>query len=120
MENVFWGKVIEGRRRGRDLGYPTANLRVSKKIEDGVYISNVGLGNRKYESVSFVGAAQTFGEKDVFLETYIFNYSGDLYGKWMSVRLLKRIRGNEKFENKELLVKQIELDILKARDYFNR
>ena len=115
---MFWGKVERGKQRGRALGYPTVNVRLHRRIPEGVYISETKVAGKVYQSVSFVGAAKTFGEKDVLGETYIFDFQKDLYGQWISVRLLKKIRGNKKFGSKEELIKYISKDVAEAREYF--
>jgi riboflavin kinase/FMN adenylyltransferase len=118
MIYVFWGKVIKGKSRGKDLGFRTANVRLAKAIAEGVYVSECKVGGEMYEAVSFVGAAETFGETRVFGETYIFDFDKDIYGRWISVRLLKKIRESKKFESKEELIEAIERDVVEARAYF--
>jgi riboflavin kinase/FMN adenylyltransferase len=118
MVYVFWGKVIKGKSRGKELGFRTANVRLHKAIAEGVYVSECKVGRNMYKAVSFVGAAETFGETEVFAETYIFDFDKDIYGKWISVRLLKKIRGSKKFKSKEELIEAIERDVTEAREYF--
>lgn len=115
---LFWGKVIKGRARGRELGFRTANVRLARVIDEGVYVSTCKVRGEVFEAVSFVGAAKTFGETRVFAETYIFDFDRDIYGEWMSVRLLKKIRGNKKFASKEELVEEIDRDVDRAKAYF--
>lgn len=118
MDYVFWGKVIKGKSRGKDLGFRTANVRLAKAITEGVYVSECKIKGKMYEAVSFVGAAETFGETEVFAETYIFDFDKDIYGRWISIRLLKRIRGSRKFESRDELIEAIERDVEESRAYF--
>jgi riboflavin kinase/FMN adenylyltransferase len=118
MNILIRGKVMRGAQRGKQLGFPTINLRLHRKIAEGIYVSKTKLGGRIFESVSFVGAAKTFGETRVFVETYILDFDRDIYGKWVSVRFLKRIRGNEKFESKAALIRRIRKDVEEAISFF--
>lgn len=118
MIYVFWGKVIKGKSRGKDLGFRTANVQLHQAIPEGVYVSTCKVGGEMKRAVSFVGAAETFGETEVFAETYIFDFDKDIYGRWISIRLLKKIRDSMKFESKEELVKWIKRDVDEAREYF--
>ena len=112
------GKVICGRRRGRTLGFPTANISLTILLPSGIYISTVRIQRVSYPAVSFVGNATTFGESEVFLESYILDFKRNIYGKWIKVRLLKKIRDNEKFSGAEALVLQMKQDVATAREYF--
>ena len=114
----YWGKVIKGKSRGKELGFRTANTRLHQTIPEGIYISTCKIEGERYRSVSFVGAAKTFSETKVFAETYIFDFDMNIYGQWISVQLLKKIRGNKKFASKEELIKQIKLDVDEVRAYF--
>jgi riboflavin kinase/FMN adenylyltransferase len=115
---LFWGKVIQGKKRGKNLGFPTVNLRLHKKIPDGVYVSKTKIDNKWHKSVSFIGAAKTFGAVEVFGETHILDFNRDLYRKWLSIKLLKKIRGSEKFQSETKLVAKIKKDIQEAIFYF--
>jgi len=116
----FWGKVIHGKNRGKLLGFPTANLRLHKIVPRGIYISNTKFNNKWYRSLSFVGIAKTFDETEVHAESYIFNYYVNLYGKWISIKLLKKIRDTKKFASKGELIKQIKKDEKETLEYFNK
>lgn len=105
------GKVRSGDKRGRILGFPTANINLHKNIPDGVYISDVILKSKKYKAATFVGAAETFGKKDKKIESYILDFDKDIYGEWMTVKFYKKIRGNKKFKNERELIEQIKKDI---------
>lgn len=112
------GKVIKGKKRGKKMGYPTANIKVDEKIAQGIYISEITIDKTNHPSVTFVGNAKTFGESDVFVETYIFDFDRDLYDQHIVVNLIKKIRENVQFEDEKSLVKQIEKDVKIAKEYF--
>jgi len=86
----FWGKVIHGKKRGKRLGFPTANVRLHKIIPEGVYVSKTKFDKKWHKSVSFIGTAKTFGAVEIFAETHILDFNCDIYGKWISVKLLKK------------------------------
>lgn len=115
----FWGKVRRHNQRGKKLGFPTANINLHKPIPDGIYISKTKLENRTYPSVTFIGMAKTFGEIRFHVETYILDFNQNLYGKWITVELLKKIRENKKFNSADELIKQMREDEKIAREYFN-
>jgi riboflavin kinase/FMN adenylyltransferase len=78
----------------------------------------VKIDKRFFSSLTFVGAAKTFGEKNKKVESYILNFKDDVYGKWITVRFFKKIRGNIKFKSKEELVEQMEKDLIVAKEFF--
>ncbi|MBI3984679.1 MAG: riboflavin kinase [Candidatus Levybacteria bacterium] len=115
---VIWGKVKKGSERGRLLGFPTANIALHKKIELGIYVSYTKVFEKTYPSVTFIGNATTFDEKEIKAETYILDFKKDLYKKYISIRLLKKLRGNIKFKNEKELIRQIKKDIEDTKKYF--
>lgn len=115
---IFWGKVIEGKKRGKSLGFPTANVKLHRDIADGIYVSVALIDEHPYPALTFIGAAKTFSEEDVKAETHIFSFSEVIYGKLISVRLLKRIRGNQSFKSERDLIIQMKKDKQKALEYF--
>ena len=116
--HVIVGEVMSGKKRGKDLGFPTANIALSEDIEEGIYIPRTGAGAGWLPSVTFIGAAETFGEHGKKAETYILNFNENLYGKTLTVELLKRIRGSETFESVEKLIDRMNEDVRKTREYF--
>jgi riboflavin kinase / FMN adenylyltransferase len=112
------GTVIEGAKRGKALGYPTANILFAQELEDGIYISRTKIGDITFASITFVGAALTYNEKDRKAETYIFDFDENLYGKEITVELLPKIRDNQKFESEGALIAQMDNDIQVAKEYF--
>jgi len=104
------GKVVHGSHRGRDLGIPTANLRLDEhKLvpQHGVYIGKAG----KRKCVVNIGARPTFGVDGVAVEVHILNFSGRLYGQTLLVDLFRRLRDEVQFSDVELLKRQIAKDI---------
>lgn len=114
----FWGKVRTHNRRGKRLGFPTANVNLRKKIPEGIYTSYVKISGKVYPSITFIGSAKTFKESRFQSETYILDFNLDIYGKWISVELLKKIRGNKKFNSANDLINQMKKDEKIARNYF--
>lgn len=104
------GKVKKGVQRGKGLGFPTANIKVKKDIEEGIYISHTTIEKVKYFSLTFIGETA---------ETYILDFNANLYNQWISVLLIKKIRGNRKFRSEKELVNQMKKDELVARSFFN-
>lgn len=123
-EFSYFGKVVPGERRGRKLGFPTANLELEEKLAlpYGVYASysviHEKTGLRKIPSVTNLGVRPTFhAEADVspLVETHLLDFTEDLYGKIMEVRFVRRLRGEQKFDGVESLKKQIRSDVTQAR-----
>ena len=116
------GEVIRGDQRGRDLGYPTANMSIAglHPPKFGVYAVRVSvLGGEQpgdYNGVAFIGTRPVFHGKVPNLETYIFDFSGDLYGVHLSVALVEFIRPERQFESVDSLIRQIGADALSARE----
>lgn len=113
--------VIEGDRRGRLLGFPTANFKIPPTIvtpPDGVYVTRVWIGNTCYNGIGNVGDNPTFENQYHRLEVHLLDFSGDLYGKILRVEFLSFIRGEEKFNSLEALVEQMNEDKAKALAYF--
>jgi len=115
----FWGKVRKHNQRGKKLGFPTANINLTKKIPEGIYISKTKIQKNKYSSLTFIGKAKTFNGQKFHGETYILDFNQDIYNKWISVELLKKIRDNQKFKSVDNLIKQMKKDETDARRYFD-
>lgn len=112
------GKVKTGAKRGKSLGFPTANISLHQKIPEGIYASTVRIENQTYFAASFIGAPKTFNQTDVKLESYILDFNKDIYGKWISVKLYKKLRVNKKFESAEMLIQQMKEDVVQTRTFF--
>jgi riboflavin kinase/FMN adenylyltransferase len=112
------GRVVSGHGRGRHLGYPTANIVARTEVLplDGIYASIVQAGGRQWRSVTSLGLNPTFGAGPRTIESYIFDFDGDLYDQAVKLFFVERIREEKKFFSAELLVEQIKLDVASARE----
>lgn len=117
------GVIIRGAQRGRTIGFPTANLRPNNRVipKFGVYATATLIGDVWRRGITNVGVRPTFeNEAEPSIETYIFDFDGDLYGDVLRVRFLHRIRDEKKFGGIEELRAQIERDTRRALNYFSR
>jgi riboflavin kinase/FMN adenylyltransferase len=117
------GRVVRGDERGRTLGFPTANLAPQNRVipRRGVYITATLVEGAWRRSVTNIGTRPTFaGAAEPSVETYILNWTGDLYGDVVRVRFLRRLRDERKFASVEELKEQIMRDRLRAESYFAR
>lgn len=117
------GRVAHGEERGRQLGFPTANLRPQNRVipRRGVYVTATLIEGSWRRSVTNVGTRPTFAtDTESSVETYVMNWSGDLYGDVVRVRFLHRLRDERKFTSIEELKRQIEFDRQRAERYFAR
>jgi len=122
---VFAGTVKDGRKVGRKLGTPTINLEGDDESlimpAKGVYATKVILDDVEMPAVTNIGVRPTFGESGrVSVETYIFDFEGNLYGQYVFVEFYKYLRSEKKFENAAELSAQIAADIRDARDAFDQ
>ncbi len=110
---VVEGVVVEGRRLGRQLGFPTANIELAEGVElrGGVYKSRVWIGDVAHDAVSNVGVNPTVGEVQRRIESHIFDFESDIYGEMIRVELVEWMRGEMRFESVEELKAQIVMDI---------
>ncbi len=115
------GVISEGEKRGRLLGFPTANLNTDWELlpKLGVYVTYALIDTRVFKSITNVGYRPTFGKNTLLVETHIFDYSGDVYGNKLRVEFLKRLRDEKKFSGIEELKKAISDDVENASIYFN-
>ena len=117
------GQIIHGDRRGRQIGFPTANLHPQNRVipRYGVYATANLIEGVWRRSITNVGVRPTFtGDREPSIESYIFDFDGDLYGDVLRVRFLHRIRDERKFSGIEQLRAQIEKDTQTALKYFSR
>ena len=113
------GKVQKGKQLGKKIGFPTANIDINDYVlaKPGVY----GVKARKMNESNYItgianlGYRPTFNGKKILLEVHLFNFSGNLYNKYLRVEFLKFIREEKKFKNVEQLKKQINIDLLIAK-----
>jgi len=118
------GRVVRGAERGRDLGFPTANLRPENRVipRGGVYVTATLIEGVWRRSITNIGTRPTF-ENDsapVSVETYVMNWTGDLYNDVVRVRFLHRLRNERKFASIDELKQQIARDRDRASAYFER
>jgi riboflavin kinase/FMN adenylyltransferase len=116
------GPVVEGDRRGRELGFPTANIAIGLDRAlpaYGIYVTRAHVRETTYESCTSIGIRPTFDvEPRPTVETFILDFDGDIYGEELRIELLERVRGEERFESAEALVAQMHRDIDQTRAYF--
>lgn len=113
MERILIEGVVEhGRRLGRELGFPTANLAVPDDVaaEDGVYASRAEVDGTVFRAMSNLGRNPSVGGTERRLETHLFGFSGSLYGRRLRVELLEKIRDEQTFASVEALREQIARD----------
>lgn len=112
------GRITPGHQRGRRLGFPTANIAARTEVlpANGIYATFLEVSGKQWPSVSSIGVNPTFGEGPRTIESYLFDFSGDLYGELVRLFFVKRIRQEIKFSSPELLVEQIGKDVLAARE----
>ena len=115
-------QVVHGDKRGRTLGYPTANIRLDKNcgLKHGIYAVRVGLGGALYDGVASFGRRPTFDNGAVLLEVFLFDFSGDLYGAALDVAFIGWIRPEMKFDDADALIRRMDQDSSQARHILGR
>lgn len=119
LTQTIQGLVVEGNKRGRLLGYPTANMNITESLPEGVYASEVIIDGKSHHAATFIGRSKTFDDYEYKLESYILDFDEDIYGKTMTVHIYKHIRGNIKFTSEEELIKQMAEDVHQIKNYLN-
>ena len=117
------GTVVKGKNRGaRLLGFPTANLELIDELvpKEGVYAVNVVVGDQTLNGVTNIGHNPTFGEGPFSVETHLLDFKGDLLGKKIRVKFIKRLRDERPFGSIKDLADQIGRDILKTKKMFDK
>ena len=113
------GKVEKGRQYGKKIGFPTCNIDIKDYVlaKPGVYAVKVrNMKNSNYiKGIANLGYRPTFNGKKILLEVHLFNFSGNLYNKYLRIEFLKFIRAEKKFKNVDQLKKQINVDLLIAK-----
>lgn len=114
------GEVIKGDQRGRELGYPTANMKLGETIHPayGIYAARVQImGEETWHKAAInIGIRPMFEVPVAQVESHILDFDRDIYGKTLRVQLVKRLRGEAKFDSLEALVTQIDQDCIQARE----
>jgi riboflavin kinase / FMN adenylyltransferase len=116
------GDVIHGEKRGRDLGYPTANIRLDPAcgLKHGIYAVRVAVNGERHNGVASFGRRPTFDNGAPLLEVFLFDFAGDLYGKHLDVAFIGWIRAEEKFSSLDALIAQMDVDSQRAREALAR
>jgi riboflavin kinase / FMN adenylyltransferase len=116
------GVVVEGRRRGREIGFPTANLATENELVPpfGVYATMMIIDGIVHPGLTNIGMRPTFGETAPTIETHVLGYSGDLYGRRVTLSFVQRLRDERRFEDVDALRAQIEADQRRAERLFSR
>lgn len=120
MKSLFTvsGEVVKHKERGRKIGFPTANIKPKDFPQDGIYLGYTVKGNAKLPSLIYVGAADTFGDTERFVESHILDFNGELYGETITLEALQRVRDGRKFEDVNEMLKQMGEDEKIARAFF--
>src|SRR5215475_4109734 len=111
------GEVIHGEKRGRELGYPTANIRLDNNcgLKHGIYAVRVGRDGERFDGVASFGRRPTFDNGAPLLEIFLFDFKADIYGEMLDVAFIGFIREELKFESVDALVAQMDGDTRMAR-----
>ena len=115
---AFRGRVVTGDRRGRTLGFPTANLHLRPGLlipPDGVYAITADVGGVARPGVLNIGVRPTFGGRRRTIEAHLLDFDADLYRRWLVVRVIERLRGEATFAGPDALRAQIADDVARAR-----
>ena len=115
------GEVVEGKRRGREIGFPTANLRSDNELlpPNGVYATTMTIDGVVRPAITNIGLRPTFGDTtQTTVETFVMGYNGDLYGRHVRLGFVLRLRDERKFEDVDALRSQIEADRRRAERLF--
>jgi riboflavin kinase / FMN adenylyltransferase len=112
------GRVVRGLGLGRDLGFPTANVHLKRRQApiDGIFAARVaGIGGELLDGVASVGTRPTVGGREPLLEVFIFDFDRDLYGQYITVQFIERLREERNFASLELMQAQMRDDVARAR-----
>lgn len=121
----FTGKVVNGDGRGRTLGYPTANIKLNDDDKLlpmlGIYAVFIFIDGKRYNGLLSIGKRPTFYTNgNIIPEVFIYDFQADIYGKEVRVEILEKIRGEEKFNSSEELIKQMDSDKQNGLKIFNK
>ena len=114
------GEVIVGNKLGKAIGFPTSNIVIDESMvspSNGVYITNCVYGGKRYPGVTNVGVRPTLGGSARNIETHIFDFNKELYGKTIRIEFLKKTREEKKFDSLDELAKQITKDCIMAKSF---
>lgn len=116
------GEVIHGEKRGRELGFPTANIRLDPScgLKHGIYAVRVDIEGQRVEGVASFGTRPMFDDGAPLLEIFLLDFEGDLYGKTLDVAFIGWLRHEQKFPSIEVLKRNIIADVAQARESLKR
>jgi len=117
------GVIVEGRRKGREIGFPTANLQTANELipPDGVYATTLTVDGVVHAAITNIGLRPTFGDSTVrTIETHLLKFAGDLYGRPVRLAFVQRLRDERRFDDVDALRAQIEADQRRAERLFAR
>jgi len=112
------GTVIRGLGLGRNLGFPTANVNLNRRLTpvDGIFAARVsGIGDKVLDGVASVGTRPTVGGVKPLLEVFIFDFDRDIYGEYITVQFVTRLREERKYSDVDSMVEQMHRDVVDAR-----
>ncbi len=112
------GEVVKGDKRGRELGFPTANLSLPTEIivpGDGIYATWAVINGNHHPAATSIGIRPTFGLTERLVEVYVLDFDADIYGQTIGVEFVEKLRDQETFPNVEALVRQVNQDVADAR-----
>ena len=110
--STYTGIVQKGAKRGKELGFPTANIALDDASVSGIYAAKVKVGDTEYKAAAFAD------QERKILEAHLLDFAGDLYGQSITIELLKKIRESALFTDDAVLRAAIAADIAKVREYF--
>ncbi|PLX36160.1 MAG: bifunctional riboflavin kinase/FMN adenylyltransferase [Hyphomicrobiales bacterium] len=110
-------EIVHGDKRGRTLGYPTANMKLPEDcgLAHGIYAVKIRIGGVMHDGVASYGRRPTFGDGIPLLEVFVFYFKGDIYGEIVDVAFVSYLRGEQKFDSAEALIEQMDRDSEEAR-----
>ena len=116
------GTVVRGRGRGREIGFPTANMETANELlpPHGVYATTLAIDGIVRAALTNIGVRPTFGEQTVTIETYVLGYSDDLYDRSVRLSFVQRLRDERAFPDVDALKAQLEADRRRAERLFSR
>jgi riboflavin kinase/FMN adenylyltransferase len=116
------GEVIHGDKRGRELGFPTANIRLDPScgLKHGIYAVRAGIAGARYDGVASFGIRPMFETPAPLLEVFLFDFDGELYGQTIDIAFVGWVRHEQKFSSLEALKRNMLADVTQARDALKR
>ena len=118
------GVVVRGQERGRELGFPTANVEVAPDLVvpgNGIYATRARLDSGTYMAATSIGVRPTFDDgPERTIEAYLLNFSDDIYGQTVCLEFVQRLRGEEKFDTVEALLDQMNRDVMQTEEVLSR